>query len=403
MSCAITYCPPSTSFEHFDAHQFATRPNRPVSAQYAGSGEWRSNSLSFGDYNGCHTVSRKLFPSRRFVTPEWATNDKKLQQIIVEYLLRRATGDSKRLRARMPKGMKTVEQLRWAEQVLRERVPGLERIISELCAELVELKQRGVRHPYLQTIEALIQNHDTSIRINRNAGAVVAGVVYSYYREGLNSVAVAESLGISSPGVRQLLFRIWQVAKKLGYAVEPFRLQKNSTTVFRDESTGEIIEGVRPKRAKDALASAAAIRKADDRWSAENLAAYRANKVAVEKPPARAVTPAIEASRAERAEFVERYRTQNVPKPPREKSEPTRARWRRLGLCSACGKAKEPEYKSCPACREKNRVRQLPRLAASKAERHARGLVPKEVWKANLSASQKAAWARKKAAAAITT
>lgn len=395
MACAaavpITFCPPSTSFEHYDQHQFV-RLSRPVGVRYAGGDRWENPSgLSFDDFRVCQTSSRKLFASRRYVTPDWATADKKLQRVIVEYLIQRACGSSTLTRARMPKG-KPIEQLRWAEQRLREKVPGLERVLNGLCEDYVELKQRGIKHPYLRTVEALIQNNDTSIIINRGAGKIIAAVVYMYYREGLNSVSIAEALGLSAPGVRQLLFRIWQVAKQLGYTVEPFRAQRNQQTIFKSEATGEIVEAVRPARARAALAAAAEIHKADDRWSAENLAAYRAKKATVAKPPARAVTPAIETSRAERAAYVERYRAQNAPAP---KVSDTRAARRSRGLCG-CGKVPDPPFKTCATCREYANAHNAPRLAAAKAER-AKNPVPKEVWKAKLAAAQRASWARKKA------
>jgi hypothetical protein len=401
MACAqptITLCPPSSSFTHFAPHQFV-RPNRPVGARYAGGDRWENTSgLSFDDYSRCQTTSKKLFASRRFVTPAWAISNTQLQKVICGYLIQRALGHSKRKRASMPKGMEPLELLRYAEQLLLQKVPAQERVVTSLCEEYVSMKQAGVKHPYMRTIESLIANYDTSIIINRSAGKIVAACVYGYYREGLSSVGIAEATGLRPPCVRQLLFRVWQVAKKLGYDVEPARQQKNSTTVFRDTSTGEIVEAVRPKRAKDALANAADIRKVDDRWSAENLAAYRANKATVEKKPVpKQDTVVIAASCAERADFVARYRAQNapVPKPPRVKKL-TRTERRALGLCPYCGEQPAEGKKNCQPCLIRARRYNERRLAAERAER-AKNPVPREVWLAHLSESQKATWARKKA------
>jgi len=400
MACAqptITLCPPSSSFVQFAPHQFV-RPNRPVGVRYAGGDRWESTSgLSFDDYRSCQTTSKKLFASRRFITPEWAISNTKLQKVICKYLVHRALGHSKHSRASMPKG-KPLEQLRYAEQLLLQKVPAQERVITTLCEEYVSMKQAGVKHPYVRTIESLISNYDTSIIINRSAGKIVAAIVYGFYREGLSSVGIAEATGLRPPCVRQLLFRVWQVAKKLGYDVEPARQQKNSTTVFRDESTGEIIEAARPKRAKAALAAAADIRKVDDRWSPSNLAAYRANKAPVEKKPTKVEDPQVVAvRRTERAAYVEHYRAQNAPAPklPRVKAL-TRTERRALGLCPYCGEQPVEGRKNCQPCLTRAINYNAPRLADERAVRAANP-VPREVWLANLSASQKATWARKKA------
>jgi hypothetical protein len=398
MACAqpnVTLCPPSSSFIHFAPHQFV-RPNRPVAVRYLGGDRWESTGLSFDDALSCQKTSKKMFASRRFVTPAWAISNTKLQKVICGYLIQRAHGHSRR-RPSMPKGMKPLEMLRYAEQLLLQKVPAQERVITTLCEDYVSMKEAGVKHPYVRTVEALISNYDTSIIINRSAGKIVAAVVYGYYREGLSSVGIAEATGLRPPCVRQILFRVWQVAKKLGYDVEPAREQKNSTTVFKDEYTGELIEAVRPKRAEAALANAADIRKVDDRWSAENLAAYRAKKATVEKKPTRAPDRiAIAASRAERADFVAQYRAQNAPVPNKPRASNTRQRWVQSGLCRECGREKEEtELKSCNACRERRRIWNIPRLAAAKVER-AKNPVPKEVWRAHLSESQRAAWAKKR-------
>jgi hypothetical protein len=56
----------------------------------------------------------------------------------------------------------------------------------------------------------------------------------------------------------------------------------------------------------------------------------------------------------------------------------------------------EPPLKMFSACRKYANALNAERLAAARAERPSRGFVPKEVWKAHLSASQKETWARKK-------
>jgi hypothetical protein len=73
-----------------------------------------------------------------------------------------------------------------------------------------------------------------------------------------------------------------------------------------------------------------------------------------------------------------------------------RQRWERDGKCKRCGKAKERfDRKNCNACLKTAQEYLAQRYAIAKALRVP---VPKEVWRANLSAAQRAAWARRKKA-----
>jgi hypothetical protein len=213
----VTVCPPSMSGERFDCHQFP-RINSPVGAHYIGNGEWVSTSnFSFDDYDRAQTLSRKLFASRRFATPTWATNDLMLRRVITEYLVQRAHGHKRWCAALPTDAENDIAKIRWAESLLSARVPSLERTVGSLCEEYVELRRSGIDPARLRRLEALIGNLDSQIIFNRQPARTVASVVYTYFRLGMNSVGVAESVGLRPPAVRQLLRRIWLAAERCGY------------------------------------------------------------------------------------------------------------------------------------------------------------------------------------------
>jgi len=98
----------------------------------------------------------------------------------------------------------------------------------------------------------------------------------------------------------------------VGYACEPFLCEKGCPRETRsgapnpDKPVYHIRGKVRP-----ASTDAKAFDR-DTRWSAENLASFRERKATAEKPPTPQPDAAVVASRAEREEYVSRYREQNV-------------------------------------------------------------------------------------------
>ena len=62
----------------------------------------------------------------------------------------------------------------------------------------------------------MIEGIDTYLRYTVNGGAdMVASAVYLYYRVGMDSVGVANELGLKPPHIRQTLYRLHQTAKKI--------------------------------------------------------------------------------------------------------------------------------------------------------------------------------------------
>jgi len=243
----VTQCKSAPSTTHFDATQFDGRCSRPVSALYVGANNgingWESNGISFQDYGSMQTSNKKVSGERRLATPVWATNDSQLQKVICECLFVRAFGNGRHLRDtcfQTTVRMSPLEKLRFAEKILHQRLPILEARIERLMIEYVEVKRSGVvveqsmpvgvtrkKAPLqsaarrLRTLEILIEGVDSQIIINRNAGAILTAVFYGYFRERLDSVAVASATGLRPPCVRQLTFRACKIAKALGFESEP--------------------------------------------------------------------------------------------------------------------------------------------------------------------------------------
>jgi hypothetical protein len=189
----------------------------PVSARFMGQDTWVGTGISFGDFNFIQTSTKKLFAARRFAVPDWAVNDAMLRKVICEATIQRANG-SKHWRASLPKDER--ERIRLAESLLVSRVPSLEKQIDGLCDEYCALRRTGADPVRQKKLEALISNVDSQLIVNRQPAAIIASIVYLYFRLGLSSVGVAEIIGLSAPAVRQQVYRIWQVADCIGYGGE---------------------------------------------------------------------------------------------------------------------------------------------------------------------------------------
>jgi hypothetical protein len=221
----------------------------PVSiARFNAEGEASGGTgLSFDDYKHMQTQTHKQSGQRRYTTPIWALNDRMLQIVLVEYLLQRAFSHGYLLRAaafQSTVNMKPFDKLRYAEEILRARVPGLEKRVVHLCGEYVGLKNSGGDPARIQRIESLIEGIDTNIIIDRSAGKVMAAIVYFYYRESLDSVGVALRIGLRPPCVRQSLYRMSIVAQGLG--MEPERVRKTEEErIAVEKSAARLLRPVR--------------------------------------------------------------------------------------------------------------------------------------------------------------
>jgi hypothetical protein len=212
----ITHLPAAPQKVFFDEHVVVK--HYPVAVRFTGGGNCESNGIDFGDYSRMTTSERKRFSGRRTTVPLWAVNNHDLQRVLVAYLELRAYGVSKKIREGT-----FLERLMRAERHLAERAPRTQRQLDELCGRYVELRRNGGTPKELVTLQRAINGLDTQLIINRAPARIAAAIVYKFFRQGLKSAQIAADLGVHSPGVRQMLFRIQKVATALGYP-EPERI-----------------------------------------------------------------------------------------------------------------------------------------------------------------------------------
>jgi len=180
---------------HFDLHAFAGRRARPVSAD---------TGIGFDDFERIHTYQHKASGERKLASPEWAENDEALRELIVAYVEKRAG---------IPRGTGTLhERLGRARQAALRQHPEMNATLDRLCRKYVTAKRPKRKRKLQVEIEGL----DTTLRVSENGAAVVAAVVYLYYRVGLDSPGVAEILRLKPPHVRMVLHRMRRIAAQLG-------------------------------------------------------------------------------------------------------------------------------------------------------------------------------------------
>jgi len=198
-----------TSFR-YDPHAFAGKRSRPVSAL---------TKISFDDFASMHTRTHKQSGERRNSTPEWALNDRKLRKLLVTFM-----------EIRVGKAVKgsLLDRLAAARGAVLATHKRMNDSLDALCAEYYHLKTEGLHDsaklpsmlfPEMaqhyatalrkRELEIEIEGIDTYLRYTRTGGVdVLAAIVYLYFRVGLDSVGVAQELGLKPPHVRQLLYRL---------------------------------------------------------------------------------------------------------------------------------------------------------------------------------------------------
>ena len=190
---------------HFDLHAFAGTRARPVTAE---------TGIAYEDYARMQTRQRKQSGERRLGTPDWAVNDAALRELLVAYMEKRAG---------VPRGTGTLSQrlARAKQAVMRQRAK-LNDILDRLARKYVSAKRPRRKRALAIEIEGI----DTAIRISENGAAVVAAIVYLYFRVGLDSPGVAEILRLKPPHVRVVLWRMRRIAQQFS-ACRPQKSGRN--------------------------------------------------------------------------------------------------------------------------------------------------------------------------------
>jgi len=189
----------------FDRWQFADRfAMMPVSAE---------TCIAFSDYSSMHTQRHSLAAGRKNETPLWAHNQSAFRELLLRFLESRAF-----LKRTKPTGTQT-ERLARACAKLNERVPKKVEVLRDRCRSYVELRNSDAPDAELLRMAAIeIKNLDTEIRTTARLAEIVVGVVFFYYRCGLDSVETAEKLHLSPCGVRQILWRLARTWERMNQA-----------------------------------------------------------------------------------------------------------------------------------------------------------------------------------------
>jgi hypothetical protein len=223
----------------FDESQFSKRP-LPIRVKFTPTG-WLTVGIDFESH--LSLKQRKAAGERRKPTPTWALNNAMLRRVIVAFMEERAF--SKKERSAMKKFRSLKVRLNAAQaRIVTKRAAAIV-VFDRLNEEYVQIKKKGLRpeisdkewnesksQPYmefaegearyqdeqqrLRRLEIALEGLDTYLRISENGGAdIVGAVAYLYYRLGLDSVGVALELGLKSPHVRIMIYRLNQTAKNL--------------------------------------------------------------------------------------------------------------------------------------------------------------------------------------------
>jgi len=193
----------------FDENQFAGRKQCAVSANYRGEDEWESTGISFQDLGGMTVKRRKVQQVRRLKTPAWAMSDEQTRAVVLRFV-----EDRLAIREHTDDNGTRLDRILFTSKGL---LPEKKRQLEKLMLEYTRLATVGGSKTILASLAVQIQNRDSEILVlERGLVAVATAIVYRYYRQGANSVQIAEELGIKSPMIRVWLYRMNTAANRLG-------------------------------------------------------------------------------------------------------------------------------------------------------------------------------------------
>jgi hypothetical protein len=201
------FLPPSDAYRyeppHFDNFQFEGKHRRGRAV----------DSLAHSDFlNSFHIMRRKQTRKRRKQTPEWATNDVLLREVLVQFMERRAFLNK-------PQAGTLKERLDRAEQTVAAQAPKLRSQLERFIHEYRELtkvsKCKWQPTGRMLELELEIQNTDRQLRIiRRGVAATLAAIVYMYFRLGFDSVTIAEQLDLTSTHIHQTIYKLSKLAER---------------------------------------------------------------------------------------------------------------------------------------------------------------------------------------------
>jgi hypothetical protein len=188
----------------FDNYQFEGRGAYPVSAE---------TRIAFDDYwRSMHCEQHRAKPAPW--VPPFALNDKQLQKVLLMRAWRYIHNGSP-----MPHNVKR-------EEVNRE-------------ATAKALRGYGIRDDAPPIQHVIQDKHKTAVRKAGGLLAMHAAIAFRAWRLGMDSVAVAETLGMTPQAVRQALWRMRDTARRLGLDVGHAGYTAGKKRVPRPLNTGQ--------------------------------------------------------------------------------------------------------------------------------------------------------------------
>jgi hypothetical protein len=189
----------------FDPHQFADHVALAVSAD---------TSIAFSDYRFMHTKTRKLNCARMKEPLPWAFDDRIFREVLVRYLESRAYQNLHLCRA--ARNGTQEERMARAVAKLKERTPRKIEVLTGLCKQFAAEKANPEPdHARLRQLETSIRSLDGEVRTAERPAEIMCGVRYFYFHCGCDSVETAQRLLLTPWGVRQLIWRLDRIYKRM--------------------------------------------------------------------------------------------------------------------------------------------------------------------------------------------
>jgi hypothetical protein len=188
-----------TNVPHFDLFQFSGKRSHAVSAD---------TGISFQDFDRMHITHRAPAVARRQPIPDYALNDSLLRNTVL-------TLAERRLYIEAQSGASDADRFAAIERAAKFRMKAREQHVDSRLDAYKKAVDEGASAKRLRELRIQAQNADSRYLFDRRPVELLLNVAYLSYRLGMDSVSVAENLGIHPPAVRTLLFRLKRVADGL--------------------------------------------------------------------------------------------------------------------------------------------------------------------------------------------
>ena len=175
----------------------------PVEAHPTADG-YESTGLSFDDYSRCQISSHGSFESRPVTPPSWAVNLRELSLLLARFLELRAG-------IHAPRIDKPERRIVYAQNKILKATPkwiaSLDKLIAERMASTDPERRR--------VLETQIRSLDGRLVIDQRGPALIAGVIFYFFRCGYSAPETSAALKgiISNVAIRQMAFRLERLWK----------------------------------------------------------------------------------------------------------------------------------------------------------------------------------------------